>query len=118
MALGVALALCIGYTSIFAVQFRMDWIPKNSTLTMNELLWDKVGVLSLVQRNRTRTQAIEALNRGLPLDAIAVLDRVRGDGQDRQIEAVLSIAYRRVGDIRAAETAEKNFRAILDSRLP
>ena len=36
------IALCAVYTTLFAVQYRLDLVPKVGTLTTSEVLWDKL----------------------------------------------------------------------------
>ena len=44
------IALCAVYTTLFAVQYRLDLIPKVGTLTISELLWDKLWLKQVYQR--------------------------------------------------------------------
>jgi hypothetical protein len=37
-------AVCAIYTTVFAVQYRLDLVPKVGTLTVSELLWDKLSL--------------------------------------------------------------------------
>jgi len=44
-------AVCAIYTTLFAVQYRLDLVPKVGTLTMSELLWDKLSLRKAYRRN-------------------------------------------------------------------
>jgi len=43
-------ALCAIYTILFAVQYRLDLVPKVGTLTTQELLWDKFSLRQAYRR--------------------------------------------------------------------
>jgi hypothetical protein len=43
-------ALCAIYTILFAVQYRLDLVPKVGTLTTQELLWDKLSLRQAYRR--------------------------------------------------------------------
>ena len=43
------IALCAIYTTLFAVQYRLDMVPKIGTLTMSEVLWDKLSLRQAYQ---------------------------------------------------------------------
>ncbi len=48
------IALCAVYTTLFAVQYRLDLIPKVGPLTISELLWDKLSLKQVYQRTHRR----------------------------------------------------------------
>lgn len=56
MALSVAIVFCMAYSTIFAAQFRLDLIPRNGTLTMSQLLWDKVFFKAAYRRVHSKGQ--------------------------------------------------------------
>jgi hypothetical protein len=45
------IALCAIYTTLFAVQYRLDLVPKIGTLTTSELLWDKLSLRQAYRRS-------------------------------------------------------------------
>jgi len=69
--LGAGVLACSAYTLVFAVQFRLDLIPKQARLTADELLWDKLHLSRAVERQREAIAASRALNDG---DARRALD--------------------------------------------
>jgi hypothetical protein len=44
------IGLCALYTILFAVQYRLDLVPKVGTLTTQELLWDKLSLRQAYRR--------------------------------------------------------------------
>jgi len=44
------IAACAIYTTLFAVQYRLDLVPKVGTLTASELLWDKLSLKQAYSR--------------------------------------------------------------------
>ena len=49
-SLSVAAAVCCVFTSLFAIQFRFDWVPTGTPLTSAELFYDKIHLGALRQR--------------------------------------------------------------------
>ncbi len=43
-------AVCAIYTTLFAIQYRLDLVPKVGTLTTSELLWDKLSLRQAYRR--------------------------------------------------------------------
>jgi hypothetical protein len=50
LLLGGFIGVCVVYTTLFAVQFRLGLIPRGGPLTMSELLWDKLSLKKAYQR--------------------------------------------------------------------
>lgn len=114
----VAMALAVAYTIVFAAQFRLDMIPRDDRLTVDELLTDKIFLRSLWRRHRAVSAARQALERGDLDTCIAVaesaLDR---SGSDRRLILLAELAHRRRGDVAAATRARERLDALLERRL-
>jgi hypothetical protein len=44
------IAACAVYTTLFAIQYRLDLVPKVGTLTVSQLLWDKLSLKQTYRR--------------------------------------------------------------------
>jgi hypothetical protein len=97
---------CVSFTTVFAVQYRLDLIPRTSQLTLDQLLWDK---LRPVQAYRRHAQAIEAF-RALTLDPVRSLEIAERASRDLGIDATLIeirlTAAAQLRDQRALERAQ------------
>jgi hypothetical protein len=51
MLLAGFIVVCMVYTTLFALQFRLDLIPRDGPLTLSELLWDKLFLKNAYQRH-------------------------------------------------------------------
>ena len=51
------IAVCAVYTILFAVQYRLDLVPKVGPLTVSELLWDKLSLKQAYLRTHRRPLA-------------------------------------------------------------
>lgn len=116
-SLAVACAVCCGFTSLFAVQFRLNLVPTETTLTFSELVTDKLRLPQVRQRKAAAKQADELLAKGDPNAAVRILQGVRGLGEDRNIDASLVKAYREAGQAEQADAADLRYKKFLESRL-
>lgn len=78
VVLAAVVAGCTCFTMAFAVQYRLDLVPKASQLTVDELLCDKFHLASVYQRHALRLQASEALGRD-PARALEIAERASRD---------------------------------------
>ena len=110
--------VCCIFTSLFAVQYRLDLIPTNETLTSTELFRDKLNLVAVKQRKTGVRRAQELLSTGDSAAAIQILEPVANTGDDRQVLAVLANAYKAAGQPAAAERTTSRLNELLAARLP
>lgn len=117
----VILLLCIIfslYTIIFALEFRLDMIPRNDRLTFNELITDKVFFKSAWKRHKGYIEARKALESSDPKRAVkSALETVDALGFDRNLAGLLAQAYKNIGNKAEELRAQRILKEILGSRL-
>lgn len=113
----VASLACCVYTMLFALQFRLNLIPSNETLTPTELFTDKLRLPQVRQRKAAVTAARTLMKDGNFDAAIQTLESVAGLGADRDVLDNLEKAYRAAGRLDAAGAAHLRLEQFLDSRL-
>jgi hypothetical protein len=116
-SVAVACALFCVYTSLFAIQFRLDLVPTESPLTFSELVTDKLHLLQVRQRRAEAKQAAELIAKGDPNAAVRILEDARSQGEDRNVDMYLAQAYRAAGMTEQADAADLRYKKLLDSRL-
>jgi hypothetical protein len=114
----VGVCLCAIYTLIFAVQFRLDIVPKDDRLTVQELLVDKIFFYRALNRHYNYSKARSELDRSNLERAIEIAELSgKRYGLDRKHLKVLIEAYEQKGNLEAMKKAQKKLQALLDSRL-
>jgi hypothetical protein len=103
---------CI-FTMLFAIQYRMDLIPKGRTLTTKELFADKFHLIAIHRQKVLANTAQRYLNEGNPSSAFALLERADSMGEDRDVITILGNAYRAIGDSAKAEEEELRLKRFL-----
>ena len=116
-ALVAACAACCIFTSLFAIQFRLDLIPKGTQLTFNELITDKFHLLRARQRKAAVAQARSFMANGDYVLAVRLLEDTQNLGEDRDVYQVLSQAYQAMGNQDLAESVRLKRKAYLESGL-
>ncbi|MGA8595369.1 MAG: hypothetical protein WB676_11560 [Bryobacteraceae bacterium] len=136
-AIGIGIALfvffgslrCIGiitaagflfsaYTFLFAIQYRLDLIPKGDRLTFQELLLDKLNLRSALQRKRAYITANMMLKTGETNAAIEIARAALGSNPtDRNLLSLLNEAYTRNGDSAGRDMVRAKLQSLADSRL-
>jgi len=117
-SLAVACAACCVFTVLFAVQFRMDLVPKGDvTLTFSELFTDKLRLGKVRQRKAAARQAQELLAKGDPEAAIRILEGTLSFGEDREVDRWLEKAYRAAGRTEQASAVEVKYKKFVESAL-
>ena len=117
-ALAAAAALCAIYTVLFAVQFRMNLVPRTERLTFAELITDKVRLDRSYHRKESVTRAEQLRAAGNPAGARSVLqDAIRDYGEDRFLLEALVRTDRDLSDTAAAEAHERRLDALLSHRF-
>lgn len=113
----VVCALCCIFTSLFAIQFRLDLVPTETPLTLSELVTDKLRLPQVRQRRAAAKQAVEFMAKGDPSTAVRILEDARSLGEDRNVYLYLAQAYRAAGMSAQADAADLRYRKLLESRL-
>jgi len=116
-SLALVCAVCCVFTVLFAVQFRLDLVPKVTPLTFSELVTDKLRLRQVRQRMVAAQQARELLQKGNTDPAIRTLESVLPLGEDRQIYQLLEVAYRAAGRNEQADAAGLKYKKVLASQL-
>ena len=109
---------CSLFSLLFALQFRLDLIPKLDRLTPSELFADKLRIPVVRHRKMLALQAEELLSSSVHdenIKAISLLESVQVP--DRDILCELVRAYKVAGRPEAAEKARLRLVALLDTRL-
>lgn len=118
VSLGVAVVACMLYTFLFAVQYRMDLLPKRDWLTSDELLRDKIFLKQAYERQKQVRLANALLDEGRPDRAIEALESAqRRYGDSRFLLQSLIESYRVTGKQQEAGQARQRLQALLDRRL-
>lgn len=115
--LAVACAACCVFTMLFAVQFRLDLVPRETPLTFSELFTDKLRLPKVRKRHAAVQQALAFLANNNPDAAIQVLESVRPLGEDRFVDQLLAKAYRAAGKTQQADAFDSRYQQFLSSRL-
>jgi len=113
----VACALCCVFTSLFAIQFRMDLVPTETPLTFSELVTDKLRLPQVRRRRAAAKQAVALMAKGDAAGAVRILEDARRFGEDRNVDMYLAQAYRAAGMKEQADAADLKYRKLLDSTL-
>ena len=112
------IAACCLFTSLFAVQFRLDLIPRSERLTAAECFTDKLRILQVRRRKAAVQQARNYLQQGSADAAVQTLERAADlYGSDRDVWKVMSAAYRAAGRTPDAENADRQWQKVMQSRL-
>jgi hypothetical protein len=109
--------VCCIFTSLFAIQLRLDLMPTETTLTFSELVTDKLRLPAVRRRRAATRQAQDLLAKGDPNSAVRVLEDVQGLGEDRNVYASLEKAYRAAGNTAQADAVALRSRQFLESCL-
>jgi hypothetical protein len=111
-------AVCCLFTSLFAVQTRLDLIPRGERLTAAECFTDKLRILQVRRRKVAVQQARNYLQQGSADAAVRTLERAADlYGSDREVWNVLRTAYRAAGRTAQAENADQQWQRVMQSRL-
>jgi hypothetical protein len=113
-SLVVVTALCCIFTTLFAIQYRLNLVPNNETLTFSEVFTDKLRLPQVRRRKNAASTARWLLSKGDTFDAILLLEEAASLGDDRDVLDLMGAAYRAEGDETLARTADlkaQEFRA-------
>jgi len=113
----VVCAVCCVFTSLFAIQFRLDLVPTETPLTFAELVTDKLRMPQVRQRRAEARQAVELMAKGDPNGAVRILEDAERLGEDRNVDMYLAQAYRAAGMADRADAADLRYKKLLESRL-
>ncbi len=113
-----AVLLCSVYTLVFAMQFRLDLIPKQSVLTIDELVWDKLHLVRAYRRQQQAAAAARTLDAGDARSAIEIARQAEREfGTGASLLQVRVAACRRLGDVALSEEASRDVQAYQARRL-
>jgi hypothetical protein len=113
----LAVACCL-FSSLFAIQFRLDLIPRSETLTAGEAFGDKLHLMAARRRKAAILQAGDLLKQGSADAAVKTLvEAEQAYGKNRELLSELKNAY--LADGRAAEAEEtgRQLDALLETRM-
>ena len=116
-SVAVVCAVCCIFTSLFAIQFRLDLVPTESPLTFSELVTDKLRLPKVRQRRTAAKQAVALMAKGDATAAVRILEDALSLGEDRNVDMYLAQAYRAAGMKEQADAADLKYRKMLESRL-
>jgi predicted Zn-dependent protease len=109
--------LCL-FTSLFAVQFRLDLIPRHERLTIAECFTDKLNLVQARRRKVAVQQAEALLQQGLTDSAVKSLEQTANTyGRNRDVLNAMRKAYRAAGNTAEAENTEWQWEALQQSRM-
>lgn len=111
-------AVSVVFTLLFAVQYRLDLIPRNSRLTVREAFGDKFHLGKAMKRRAAFLAATGEMQSGDYQAAVHTLEYAKAAyGGDRELLDAVATADRRAGSPAKAAMAEQRLRALLDSQL-
>jgi hypothetical protein len=111
-----AAAVCCLFSVLFAVQFRLDLIPKLDRLTPAELFGDKFNLPRIHRQKLAAQQADDLIFGGAPEKAVGIL-QAAANPPNSDVLSELSKAYRAMGEENKAREAEKRLRDLRETRL-
>jgi len=111
-----AAAFCCLFSVLFAVQFRLDLIPKLDRLTPAELFGDKINMPRIHRQKLAAQRADVLIFGGAPERAIRIL-QAAANPPNSDVLSELSKAYRALGQKNKALDAEKKLHDLLGTRL-
>lgn len=116
-AVMAAVAACCLFTILFAIQFRLDLIPRDDRLTPAECFADKLRLRQVHRQKLAVQRAQDLLQRGSPDAAVATLEKAELCGEDRDVLSTLSAAYRASGREADARKTDIQWNRLMQSRL-
>jgi hypothetical protein len=117
MAIMAAVIACCLFTILFAVQFRLDLIPRAGRLTAAECFTGKFRLRAVHRQKMAVQRARELLRQGLPDAAVATLENAQAYGEDRDVLLALSEAYHASGREADAHRTADQWNRLMQSRL-
>ena len=108
----------IVFTTLFAVQYRLDLIPRDERLTAAEAFSDKLHLMKVRRWKAEVLAATVEMNRGDIQGAVRTLRSVDAEsGNDRDVLTALAAAYRRAGQPAQAADAERRLQSLVRTEL-
>lgn len=109
---------CCMFAALFALQFRLDLVPRDDQLTVAECFTDKLRLPQVRRRKLVVQKAQDLMQQGSPEAAVQSLeDAARTYGVDRDLLSVLAKAYRKSGREAEADSIDKQRQALMASKL-
>jgi hypothetical protein len=112
-----AVTACCLFTILFAVQFRLDLIPRDDRLTLAECFTDKIRLREVLRQKAAVRRARELLESGSPDSAISVLENTSAARPDRDVLSTLAAAYRGKARPADAKKTDEQWNRLMQSRL-
>ncbi|MGA2184819.1 MAG: hypothetical protein ABSH47_17505 [Bryobacteraceae bacterium] len=112
-----AVAACCLFSILFAVQFRLDLIPRGDRLTAAECFAGKFRLREVRRQKLAVQRARDLLRQGSPDAAVATLENAEAYGEDRDVLLALSTAYQASGREADAHKAADRWSRLMQSRL-
>jgi hypothetical protein len=112
-----AVAVCCLFTVLFAIQFRLDLIPRNDRLTAAECFTDKLRLYAVYKQKVAVKQARDLLLHGSPEAAVATLEKAQAYGENREVLSTLSAAYHATGRDADARRSAGQLDRLVQARL-
>jgi len=111
-------AVSVAFTLLFAVQYRLDLIPRNNRLTAREAFGDKLHLEEAVKRRAAFLAASGEMKAGDYQAAVRTLESAKAAyGADRELLEALASADRGAGSPAKVAMAKQQLRALLNSQL-
>jgi hypothetical protein len=116
--IGAVVLACALFTTAFALQYRMDLLPKEDFLTFSELVSDKVHLRRALQRRALSSRCRAMLAAGEGRACREMLEAgVRRLGEDRFVLQALVAADHAIGDDSGEAAARARLEAFLARRI-
>jgi hypothetical protein len=113
-----ALAAAAAYSAVFAVQYRLDLVPKEDFLTFSELVSDKLVLRRALERRRIADRCDAMIRQRAANGCVPMLQEgIRRFGEDRFLLEALVTAEAMSGDARSEAQARAQNDAFLEKRL-
>lgn len=110
--------LCAVYSTLFAMQYRLDLVPKNDRLLASEVLRDKLYLRRAYTRLHAAQRAAALVKKGDAADATLSLNKSLAQyGEDRALLKTLADAYAAEGNDPAAQETRDRLNQLLNKRL-
>ena len=114
----VTILACCSFTVLFAIQYRLDLVPRSARLTFSECFSDKFHLPRVRERKREVEQARAKFASGDAGGAARELEKASRLGEDRELLELLCAAYRASGDQGRLAAAGRRLQAALAAELP
>ncbi len=109
-------AVCCIFTCLFAIQFRLEFIPSNETLSPAEVFSDKLALGRLLRQKRLVKESQGLLRDGHAAESVSLLESADKLGENRFVLDALRLAAKAAADSEKEKIAGSRWEAFLRSR--